>query len=425
MNVCTNQSDIFVDVVASATGGDRRRIKTLFITSDASAVAGVGPCLADALEKMDHEVINPVVICPWESKGAATILPRLETLGFPLYTRDLGKWMPSPNNWGWSHLLSFGRTLKERVWSLTSLIEREGINLVYSNGLPCIDGAIAARLSKRPHIWHLHEAIRNNPDLRRYVPAWLVEELVARLSDAIIVNSSYLAGEFRRAGQRTPIKIIHNGVDVSAISRFSVAEAAASVRQELGLPTDTRIILAVGTVAPRKGYDNLARAAAQVLLQAPGTVFLVAGVEVLDHAPELRVLLDSLALGPAFRLLGPRQDVTRLLASADVFVHSARQETFGRVLIEAMAAGKPVVATRCGGPEEIVLDGKTGFLVPVDDPKSIADRLIELLGAPELCTRLGDAGRRRALEYFSVERYATGVQDILLEVASHQKTELH
>lgn len=421
MKTHTDQSDTFIDAVTPASGSNRRGIKTLFITSDASAVAGVGPCLADALEKMDRDLINPVVICPWESKGAATILPRLETLGLPLYTRNLGKWMPSPNDWGWSHLLGFGRTLKERVWSLASLIEREGIDLVYSSGLPCIDGALAARLSKRPHIWHLHEAVRNNPDLRRYVPAWLVEEFVARLSDVIIVNSSYLAGEFRRAGQRTPIKVIHNGVDVSAITRLPVAESAASVRQELGLPADARIVLAVGTVAPRKGYDNLVRAAAQVLPQVPGAAFLIAGAEVLDHAPELRALLDSLALGPAFRLLGPRQDVPRLLAAADVFVHSARQETFGRVLIEAMGAGKSVVSTRCGGPEEIVLEGETGYLVPVDEPLIMADRLVELLTSTELQRAMGEAGRQRAEDRFSVDKYAHHVMQTILDVAGRHR----
>ena len=401
---------------------DNNAIKTLFITSDASAMAGVGPCLADALEHIDRNLINPIVICPWEAQGAATILPRLEALALPVYTRNLGKWMPSPDRWGLSHLLSFVSTLKERVWALSSLIEREGIEVVYSNGLPCIDGALAALLSHRPHIWHLHEAIRNNPDLRQYIPAWLVQRLVARLSTTIIVNSSYLAREFDSAGRLKPLRVVHNGVNVSQFSQLLVSEAALSVRQEFELSPDTLIVLAVGTANPRKGYDILIKAAASVLSKQSGVCFLVAGSELTDYSKYLRDLAIDLGLGQAFRFLGPRQDIPRLMAACDIFVHCARQETFGRALIEAMAAGKPVVSTRCGGPEEIVEDGETGYLVPVDNSVVFAERIIELLQSPHRRNNFGKAGQSRAIKYFSVTHYASSIQKIILATAGHRKS---
>jgi len=416
MIAADSQFMVFQCDAEGISAATKQPVRTLFITSDASAVAGVGPCLADALERIDRSAIDPFVICPWEDKGAPTILPRLQALDLPLFTRDLGKWLPSPVNYGLRHLLQFGRTLKGRVWSIASLIERENIDLVYSNGLPCIDGALAARFTGRPHVWHLHEAVRGNTDLRRYIPARWVEALVARLSNVIIVNSSYLAREFQAAGRRTTICVVHNGVDLNEVAPELFPGAASAVRHELGLQPDVRIVLAVGTVAPRKGYDTLMRAAAQVLAHLPETVFLVAGAQTLDHTEDLKLLAARLGLGEAFRFLGPRQDVPILLAAANVVVHSAQQETFGRVLVEAMASCKPVVATRCGGPEEIVVDGETGYLVPIGADERMADRILALLGDAPTAIAMGQAGHRRATECFSSARYADAVQSIILSV---------
>ena len=391
-----------------------KKIKTLFITSDSSSMAGVGPCLADALEYIDYKLISPVVICPCESAGVATILPRLEALDVPIYIRNLGSWLISPSLWGITHLFRFVYTLKERVWALASLIEREEIDLVYTNGLPCIDGAIAALLTRRPHIWHLHEAINNNPDLRAYIPSWLVQYLVGRLSNTIIVNSSFLAREFRVAGQLKPLKVVHNGVNMSPFSSLLVSAEAISVRKELGLSANMLIILAVGTANPRKGYDVLIKVAANILSKRSGVCFLIAGSELEHYSTYLHDLVIELGLEHTFRFLGARPDIPRLMKACDIFVHCARQETFGRVLIEAMASGKPVISTHCGGPEEIVKDGETGYLVPVDNSAVFTDRLIELLESQQVRSHFGHAGLCRAIEHFSVEHYASSIQKIIL-----------
>ena len=305
-----------------------KKIKTLFITSDSSSMAGVGPCLADFLELLDYKLISPVAICPWEPAGFATILPRLEILDVPIYIRSLGSWLISPSSWGISHLFSFVYTFKERVWALASLIEREEIDLVYTNGLPCVDAAIASVLTQRPHIWHLHEAINNNSDLKAYFPSWLVQYIVGRLSSTIIVNSSFLAKEFHIAGRLKPLKVVHNGVNISQFSSLLVSSEAISVRKELGLSVDTLIILAVGTVNPRKGYDLLIKVAARVLSKHSGVCFLISGSELENYSKYLHDLVGELGLKQTFRFLGSRHDIPRLMNACDIFVHSARQETF-------------------------------------------------------------------------------------------------
>ncbi len=395
-----------------------RPLKVLFLTSDSSTVAGVGPCLADLLENIQHNILEPVVVCPWEDKNSITILPRLHALGVPVVLRNLGNWMPPPCDWGLQHLGAFMRGLKSRVWTLAHLIDREGIDVVYTNGLPCIDGALAARHTGRPHVWHLHEAIRGNPDLKRYLPMLMVEQLVGRLSEAVIVNSNFLAAEFAGISRLVPLRVVHNGVNLAGYSAAaSGMDAAREVRQELGIHADAPIVLAVGTVAPRKGYSTLIQAASIVLRHHPDVIFLIAGAELKEHHADLCDQIDQLGVSGRCRFLGPRQDIPRLLRAADIVVHSARQETFGRVIVEAMAASKPVVATCSGGPQEIMVHGETGFLVPVDSVRLMADRLSELLASDELRMLQGKAGNLRAMTHFSVMRYADEVSKVIHHAA--------
>jgi glycosyltransferase involved in cell wall biosynthesis len=317
-------------------------------------------------------------------------------------------WFPSPSNWGIRHLLNFFFTLRSRVWSIESLIEQYNIDIVYSNGLPCIDGAIAAKKTGRPHIWHLRETIRNNHDLRRYLPARLVEEIIAWLSDIVIVNSSFLADHLMAQRLRRKTRVIYNGININSIATVP-ANIRQLVREELGISQNTHIVLAVGTIARTKGYDTLVRAAHRVLSLAPDTVFLVAGAELADYTPRIVELITRLGLDDSIRLLGPRSDIPSLMSAADMLVHSARHEAFGRVLVEAMAASKPVISTRCGGPEEIVLDGETGILVPSDDVAAMTDAIVRLLMDQGLALRMGTQGRLRAASEFSVEAYSENI----------------
>lgn len=129
-------------------------------------------------------------------------------------------------------------------------------------------------------------------------------------------------------------------------------------------------------------------------------------------------MIDQANLAGRCHLLGQRNDVADLLAAATVHVSTSIQETFGRTLIEAMASGKPVVATRCGGPEEVVMDGETGFIVEPQNPQAVADAVIQLLNHPDMAWRFGQAGRARVEKYFTVQAYAGRIGEIITEVCS-------
>lgn len=203
--------------------------------------------------------------------------------------------------------------------------------------------------------------------------------------------------------------VIHNGVD---IARFG-QPASGRLRAALGLAPGQLLIGAVGNLRPPKAYDVLLEAAAEVARRHPGAYFVVAGEGRPPLLDELEALRDRLGLQDRFRFLGLVEDIPGLLAELDLFVLSSSREGFSIACVEAMAAGRPVVATRSGGPEEIVEDGVSGRLVGPGNAEALAGAILELVADPELRSRLARAGRRRAEQRFSFDGVLTAYGELL------------
>jgi glycosyltransferase involved in cell wall biosynthesis len=219
----------------------------------------------------------------------------------------------------------------------------------------------------------------NHDPFRARQPFKAVESLWLRRCEATIAISDSLA-DFVAA---------HNGV------------RPVTVRYGWPVPPDARprdvspvrALLAVGRLEPQKGYDVLVRAVAEL----PEVRLDIAGEG--GQRRLLEELIGALGVGDRVRLLGQRDDVPALLARADAFVHSARWEGFGLVLLEAMAAALPIVATEAGAVPEVV--GETALLVPPDDPAALADAIRRLVADPALAQRLGAQGLERLRISFS------------------------
>lgn len=391
----------------------RAPLRVLFVSPDSSSTSGVGRCIGDLLTNLDRKIIEPFLITDWPADGEQTIIPEALGAGIPVLHRELGRWFPSRQYWGAKHLFDFLRTLRPRIWSLTHVIEENHIDIVYTNALPCLDAALAARRCGRPHIWHLHEAVCGNQYLRSYLPCSATKRLIQLLSSRILFVSHQKAVEFAGGSLSAAMRVIHNGVN---LTRYSPAPLDPEpLLQQLGLPTGTRLITLVGIVSDHKGHATLVRAAARVLEKIPNTAFLLAGNELANYGDELRELISDLNITSRVLFLGPQRNIPDLLRRVDLVVLPSKQEALPLVLLEAMAAGKPVVATRCGGPEEIVIDGKTGFLVDIGDPATLADRILEILLNKELAVNMGVAGRKRAEAEFSGSAFIRNVESSILE----------
>jgi glycosyltransferase involved in cell wall biosynthesis len=217
--------------------------------------------------------------------------------------------------------------------------------------------------------------------------------------------------------------VIPHGIDLGRFVNERAPDRDADRRRVEG--TGARLLVgAIGHLVPVRGHDDFVRAAAQVARKRQDVDFVIAGDDKSRdnrRRAQLEKLIAELGLEKRLRLVGKLDDVAPLLASLDLFVSAARSESFGLAIVEAMASGLPVVATRTEGALEIIEDDVTGSLVPVGDTEALASAIIKLLDDEDARRQLGERARRRARERFSLERmiaatetaYKEGMRDEL------------
>jgi L-malate glycosyltransferase len=272
---------------------------------------------------------------------------------------------------------------------------------------------------------------RGGPPVLAHIRDWapegrfsrIVLGTIARRADAVVANSAYIARQFDGLRPRRPVRVIHNPVD---LERFDpeIADGAA-VRAELGIDGDAVVLAVVAQLTPWKGQDDAIRALARlvvsgrepVLLLAGSAKFAAAGTQFdnLAYERDLHALAAELGVADRVRFLGERSDVREVLAATDVLLMPSWREAFGRVAIEAMAMGAPVVATDVGGPAEIVRPGVDGLLLPPRRPDLWARELEPLVDSRRRRVRLGESGRERA-RAFGLDAHAEAVLDCYREV---------
>jgi len=241
------------------------------------------------------------------------------------------------------------------------------------------------------------------------------DRIFARYVDFFIYISRAIAEHYLIQGIRL-VKgtVIHNAVDLSEFS----TDDPAPVRSDLGFLPQERLVGVVGRLDWWKGHEYFLEALAEVAQRIPNLRGLIVGAP--ENTPrnreyyqKLQSLTKSLGLDGKVVFTGFRGDVPRLMSALDVIVlSSSAPEPFGRVVIEGMAAGKPVVATAAGGVLDIIDDGVNGLLVPRQDSKAMAEAILELLSDREKARRIGLAARRRAEKQFTVQRHVVAVQQM-------------
>ena len=263
-------------------------------------------------------------------------------------------------------------------------------------------GAVAARLLGIPAI-----STRHNDDRYLLGPFRYVDRAFARPARRLIAISDAVRRFLERAGH-DPAKLvtIRYGLDELPAARSDPTPGDA------GIPADVPLALAVGRLIAQKDHATLLHAFARVRPALPAARLAILGAGPLEA--ETRRLVAELELEDAVVLPG-RTDIRDWLERANVFVHTSRWEGFGIVLLEAMLAGLPVVATRVSAVPEVVADGETGVLLEAGDIEGLATALEGLLSDRERARALGEAGRRRVREEFSVARMAERTQAVYAE----------
>ncbi|CAN5607262.1 glycosyltransferase family 4 protein [soil metagenome] len=296
--------------------------------------------------------------------------------------------------------------------ALHRLGAREGAALIQTHLLTTwVYGSAVARLRRLPLVGTLHGAV-DLPEGDRHRALKL--RLTRRDASRVVFVSESLR---RTLLQREPIAaartlVIRNGIDLD----HWTPGADDAFRSALGLRPGELLVTAVGNVRQSKDYENLLRAAAWLRDRGTTCRIAVAGDTRGGGLYEgLLVLRRELGLDDTVSFLGFEADVRRVLWNSDVYVLASSQEGFSLTTVQALACGVPVVATRSGGPEEIVSDGAEGLLVPVRDPAALGAAVRKLLLDAPLRARMAEAGRRRA-EAFGVDRMVAAYERLYDEL---------
>src|SRR5215472_5560344 len=304
---------------------------------------------------------------------------------------------------------------------LRRLLRREEVAVVYSaakDSESIFRWARFARRSRVPIIWSCHDT---NPRGLTFCKRGLEEHV-----DRVLAVSNHVKSALLEAGLASADKIavLYNGLDLKRWDA-ELSASSATLRDELGIPPEPPVIGLVGRLDPIKGQLTFLRAAALVAPICPDALFLLVGLtrprsRVARFAHYYREILKQVR-SPALRgrvlFTGWRSQMAPVMASLDILVQPSRRETFGRTLIEAMATRKPVIASRVGGMPEVVTDQESGLLVPEEDPQKLAAAMIALLQDPARARQMGEVGRRRVEQFFSLERRTNAVASICARVA--------
>ncbi|HKN01868.1 MAG TPA: glycosyltransferase family 4 protein [Candidatus Binataceae bacterium] len=297
------------------------------------------------------------------------------------------------------------------VAKLRAAIRRIAPDLIHSNGFKMHLIAAHARPVGVPVIWHIHDYLGQRPVMARLLPIYRSRCAVA------IANSRSVAADLKAVCPGLDVQVVYNAVD---LHRFSPAGPQMDLDALANLPaapSDTVRVGLVATMGHWKGHRVFLDAMSRIPAEMPVRGYIIGGpLYETDRSQrsldELRASADGLAASGRVGFTGFIEEPNAAMRSLDVVVHASTDpEPFGLVIAEAMASGRPVVTTACGGAAEIVTDGVDSLTYPMGDAAALAERIIRLAADPALRRRLGNNGREAAERRFDSRRLAGEVID--------------
>jgi glycosyltransferase involved in cell wall biosynthesis len=367
--------------------------RVLFV-SHLSSLSGAEQALLRLVGALDRDRFEPLVVLPADGP----LQERLEAGGCATAILPIAWWIPA-TNWSGPQFFAQLAGLADRVDRLRMLASRWGAQIVHTNTVVTIEGALAAARLGLPHVWHLRGQFWKGvfpPPYFDHVQFFFAA--VDQLSDHVVCVSRAVERQIPPDCRLAPRSVLLDGLDVADSSALP-SETRGALLRRYGIDEQSRLVACVGGIQRRKGQLDLVEAAKTVIPEFPNVVFVLCGAADAEYATQVRARIEALGLGPHFRFPGFEKDVPGVLAHVELLVHPARSEGFGLAILEAMAAGKPIVATRSGGPEEIIEDGLSGILVPAADPAALSGAVRRVLGDSSLAFALGQRAAQRARQF--------------------------
>jgi L-malate glycosyltransferase len=377
--------------------------------SHTSRISGAERSLLDMLDTLPVEV-SPIVACPagaLDARVRAMSIPRVRVPGTDGSLR-LHPWHTT-------------RAVTEMVGAalvVRRATARLGADLVHANSARAgLIAMLARRLGGPPAIVHLRDCLP--PSALTSV----IGHLLVRHAATLVPNSDHTAASFIEGGIGARVRTLHSLVDLSRFDPDVLTRENARAR--LGLDPSLPVVGVIAQLTPWKGQDDAIRAVGVGGRTLPDLRLLVVGAAVFTNPAtrqdnqayrrHLHALVEELSLERSVDLLGERDDVPALLRALDIALVPSWEEPFGRSVVEAMAMQLPVVATRVGGPAEVISDGIDGVLLPPRAPRAWADAITDLIADPTRRHAIGCRARRTVTTRFTTAAHAARLLDIYQE----------
>ena len=309
-------------------------------------------------------------------------------------------------------LLNRVGVLTRAFFALKKLCKQNQIDIIYTNTAPVIIGGILSKFTGIKNVWHLHEILEPSSFMHRFF-GWLIN---ATAQKVIVVSDAVYNNWTGRIDTSKMVKV-YNGFEVSGINvDINVgANANATLREQLNLNNNTILVGMVGRVNLIKGQSYFIQIAAAAKAAGLNCHFVMIGDAYKGYEylyPQLESQIAALGLQNTITNLYYQPNAVALIQQLDIFVlPSIKPDSFPVVILEAMAAGKPIIATNQGGAQEQIDDYVTGFLIPINDATIAAQKLGVLVNNPDMRTRMGQAGAKKLQEQFSLATFKKNIVD--------------
>lgn len=379
-----------------------QKIKILYV-SHSSDLGGAERSLLTLIANI-KDLITPVVVLPHDGPLA----PILTALGAKVHFSPLEWWVNTEFGIGFN-----AADLDARLARLSEIIDVEQPAVIHSITSVICEGALVARRQGIPHLWHLHEILQGNPTITPLLPLTLFYSTIDMLSNKVVVVSDAAKAELKGLIAENKLVRIYNGVEPPP-----VGDPLVTIRKELGIPDASIVVLTGATLSHNKDIQTLLDTAKAVTKARADIKFVLAGGGSSELVAELCTQIANLGLQNTFYYLGYRDDFRKIVSQSDMLVVTSVKESFSLTTVEAMAAGKPVISTDCGGPSELIIEGETGYLVAVGDAEAISNYILALASNPETMKTLGRAGLERYLENYTAKTFAAEFITLYGQVAS-------
>lgn len=378
------------------------RRRTVLFANHSGLISGAEASLLALVRALHGSAFGRACACP----PASPLFEALRSAGCePVSAR----FRRLHKTWNPAAIAAYGCGELHLVSVLCRAIRRTRACLLHSNSTTAhLAGGVAAKRMGIPSIWHV----------RDLAPLGPLGYFLGRMSDKIVAISQAVARSVRCYANANQIEVVHNGIDADS---FAAQARPGALRAELNLAPNAALVGMVAQMAPWKGHRVFLDAVHRVSQRLPNVNAVLVGADLFgyhtDYAAELHRRQQEAGLSETVRFLGYRRDVPTVMADLDVLVAPSFDEPFGRVALEAMALGKPVVASDTGGLPEVVAHEVTGRICREGDAAAFASAVAELLTDKARAAQLGAAGRERVAQLFSAERMARRMTEIYEELA--------